>query len=101
MMFINFGYFHAQRGELTREINDVAYEALNRKNPDPMEDDIDMANHSIINLKDPKESDNSHAASVNFVNTSINHSNTIMDGIIDSKIKESERLRKCVQKSHG
>ena len=28
---INFGYFHAQRGELTREINDVAYEALNRK----------------------------------------------------------------------
>ena len=24
--------------------------------------------------------------------TSINHSNTIMDGIIDSKIKESERL---------
>ena len=28
---INFGYFHAQRRELTREINDVAYEALNRK----------------------------------------------------------------------
>ena len=89
---INFGYFHAQRGELTREINDVAHEALNRKNPDPMEDDIDMANHSIINLKDPQPSDNSHAASVNFVMTSINHSNTIMDGIIDSKIKESERL---------
>ena len=86
---INFGYFHAQRGELTREINDVAYEAFNRKNPDPMEDDIDMANHSIINLKDPKASDISHAASVNFVITSINHSNTIMDGIIDSKIKES------------
>ena len=28
---INFGYFHAQRGELKREINDVSYEALNRK----------------------------------------------------------------------
>ena len=89
---IDFGYFHAQRGELTREINDVAYEALNRKNPDPMEDDIDMANHSIINLKDPQPSDVSPAASVNFIITSINHSNTIIDGIIDSKIKESERL---------
>ena len=57
-----------------------------------MEDDIDMANHSIINLKDPQPSDVSHAASVNFVMTGINHSNTIMDGIIDSKIKECERL---------
>ena len=28
---INFGYFHAQRGELKREINDVSYGALNRK----------------------------------------------------------------------
>ena len=87
---INFGYFHTQRGVLKREMNDAAYEALNRKNPDPMEDDIDMANHSIINIKDPQPSDNSHAASVNFVNTSINNSNAIMDGIIDKKIKESE-----------
>ena len=46
--------------------------------------------HSIINLKDPKPSDNSHAASVNFINTSINNSNVIMNGIIDKKIKESE-----------
>ena len=87
---INFGYFHAQRGELKREINDVSYGALNRKNPDPMEDNIDMNNHSIINLKDPKQSDNSHAASVNFVNTAINNSKAIIDGIIDKKIKESE-----------
>ena len=28
---INFRYFHGQRGELKREINDVAFEALNRK----------------------------------------------------------------------
>ena len=87
---INFGYFHAQRGELKRELNDVSYEALNRKNPDPMEDNIDMNNHSIINLKDPKPSDNSHAASDNFVNTAINNSKAIIDGIIDKKIKESE-----------
>ena len=87
---INFGYFHTERGELKRLINEVGYDALNRKDPDPMEDDIDMANHSIINLKDPQTSDNSHAASVNFVNTSINHSSTIINGVIDKKIKESE-----------
>ena len=50
---INFGYFNQQRGDLKRLINDNAAAALNRKNPNPMEDDIDMANHSIINLKDP------------------------------------------------
>ena len=61
---INFGYFHTERGELKRLINEVGYDALNRNNPDPMEDDIDMANHSIINLKDPQPSDASHVASV-------------------------------------
>ena len=78
---INFGYFHTERGELKRLINEVSSDALNRNDPDPMEYDIDMANHSIINLKDPKPSDNSHAASVNFVNTTINNSNAIMNGI--------------------
>ena len=87
---INFGYFHTQRGELKTLINEVGYDALNRKDPDPMEDDIDMANHSIINLKYPQPSDASHAASVNFVNTSINGSNQIIDSIIDEKIQESE-----------
>ena len=87
---INFGYFHTERGELKRLINEVGYDALNRKDPDPMEDDIDMANHSIINLKDPQPSDASHAASVNFVNTCINGSNQIIDSIIDEKIQESE-----------
>ena len=55
-----------------------------------MTGNLDMANHNLINLKDPQPSDNSHAASVNFVNTSINNSNTIIDGIIDRKIEESE-----------
>ena len=50
---INFGYFHTERGELKRLINVTAYEALNRKDPDPMEDDIDMANHRIKNLSNP------------------------------------------------
>ena len=87
---INFGYFKDERGELKRLINSVSSEALNRKNPDPMENNIDMANHSIINLKDPQPSDASYAASVNFVNNTVNGSNVVINGIIDKKIQESE-----------
>ena len=91
---INFGYFHTERGELKRLINSVSSDALNRKDPDPMEDDIDMANHSIINLKDPQPSDSSHAASVNFVNNTVN-------SIIDKKIQESEeRSIRAVQQEN-
>ena len=50
---VHWGKIHEIRGDLKREINATAYEALNRRNPDPMEDDIDMANHKIINLSDP------------------------------------------------
>ena len=91
---INFGYFHTERGELKRLIYKVSYDALNRKNPDPMEDDIDMANHSIINLKDPQPSDGSYAASVNFVNNTVND-------IINKKIQESEeRSIRAVQQEN-
>ena len=45
---INFGYFHTERGKLKRLTNDVSSDALNRKDPDPMEDDIDMANHKSL-----------------------------------------------------
>ena len=55
-----------------------------------MEDDIDMAYHSIINLKDPQPSDSTPATSVNFVNDAINNSETNINKIIDAKIKESE-----------
>ena len=89
---INFGYFHQQRGGLKREINDVSAEALNRKNPDPMEDDIDMANHSIINLKDPKSSDSFHASNVNYVNRSITDNNAVINTLITDKVSESEAL---------
>ena len=98
---INFGYFHTERGELKRLINNVSSDALNRKNPDPMEDNINMAQHSIINLKDPKSSDASYAASVNFVHTTINGSNAIINGVIDKKIQESEeRSIRAVQQEN-
>ena len=89
---INFGYFHGQRGDLKREINGVAAAALNRKNPDPMEDDLDMANHSIIRLKDPKSSDDYHAANVNYVNRRVTDNNSVLRSFIESKVSEFEEL---------
>ena len=55
-----------------------------------MQGNLNMANHSIINLKDPQPSDASYAASVNFINNTVNGSNVIINGIIDKKIQESE-----------
>ena len=55
-----------------------------------MQGNLDMANHSIINLKDPQPSDSSYAASVNFVNNTVNGSNVIINGEINKKIQESE-----------
>ena len=89
---INFGYFHQQRGDLIREINDAGAAALNRKNPDPMEDSIDMANHSIIRLKDPKSSDSFHASTVNYVNRTISDNNAVINTLITDKVSESEEL---------
>ena len=60
--------------------------SLNRKDPDPMKDDIDMAKHSIINLKDPQPSNSNYAASVNFVANAIVDNNTTLQTEIDSKI---------------
>ena len=66
-----------------------------------MEDNINMANHSIINLKDSKPSDASYTASDNFVHTTINDSNAIINGVIDKKIQESEeRSIRAVQQEN-
>ena len=87
---INVGYFHTERGELKRLINEVSSDALNRKDPDPMEDDIDMANHSIINLKEPEDHQATYAANVKFAANAIVDNNTTLQTEIDSKIKASE-----------
>ena len=82
---INFELLKSTREYLVRTIADTEADLLPKDGSDAMTGDLNMTNHSIINLKDAKPS-------VNFVMTSINHSNTIMDGMIDSKKKESERL---------
>ena len=57
-----------------------------------MEDSIDMANHSIIRLKDPKSSDRFHASTVNYVNRTISDNNAVINTLITDKISESEAL---------
>ena len=56
-----------------------------------MTGDLNMNNNEIKNLKDPQAGDNAYAATVNFVNKTINNSNTIISTLIDKKIKESEK----------
>ena len=96
---INYGYFHTQRGELKQLINQVGYDALNRKNPDQMEDNIDMNNHQIKGLSDGNENDD--AANVRqlnelednvskYIDKKITETNTNINSIVDQKIKESE-----------
>ena len=65
---------------------------LIEKNPDPMEDSIDMGNHSIIRLKDPKSSDSFHASNVNYVNKTISDNNAVINSLIEDKVSEAEAL---------
>ena len=83
---VSKAFVDAEIAKLPKPATDV----LKTDGSKAMNGNLDMANHSIINLKDPKPSDASYAASVNFVNNTVNHSNTIISGVIDKKIKESE-----------
>ena len=95
---INFGYFltqryfHSQRGNITRLINEVSSKALNRKDPDPMENEIDMANHSIVRLKEPQSSESDPAVNVNFVNKMVSNNNALINTLTEDKISEAEKL---------
>ena len=73
-----------------KKIPRVATDVLKLDGSKAMTGALDMGNHNIINHKDPQPSDASHAASVNFVNKTINNSNTIISTLIDKKIKEPE-----------
>ena len=66
---VNWEKIHQIRADLHRELNQVEYEALNRTNPNPMQDPIDMNNHKIRNLADPI--DLTDAANKKFVDDEI------------------------------
>lgn len=87
---INFGYFEGERAYLKDKIEKGLAEHLSLDGSDAMQGDLDMANHSIVNLKEPQSHQSTYAAKVNFVNNSINDNNTILDTLIDTKIEASE-----------
>ena len=89
---LNFKYFHSQRGDLERQINEVGSKALSIDGSDPMGGNLDMNGNNIIRLKDPLPSNSQYAASVNFVNKSISDSNANLSKIIDRKITEAEKF---------
>ena len=79
---INFGYFKDERAYLKRLIVEAEADLLSKvDDTDKMGVNLNMNNHSIINLKDPKPTDASYAASVNFVNNTVNGSNVIINGV--------------------
>ena len=92
---IDFGYFKKQRDYL-----------LPKDGSEPMGGNLNMTDsrgdkHSITGLKDPQPSDSSYAASVNYVNNTVNGSKVIINGIIDKKIQESEeRSIRAVQQEN-
>ena len=89
---LNFKYFHSQRGDLLRQINEVGSKALSIDGSDPMGGNLDMNGNNIIRLKDPLPSNSQYAASVNFVNKTISESNANLSKIIDRKITEAEKF---------
>ena len=89
---LNFKYFHSQRGDLLRQINEVGSKALSKDGSDPMGGNLDMNGNNIIRLKDPLPSNSQYAASVNFVNKTISESNANLSKIIDRKITEAEKF---------
>ena len=79
-----------QRDFIVKEFSESDGDLLPKDGSESMNGNLNMDNHSIINLKDPQPSDSSYAASVNFVNNTVNGSNVIINDIIDKKIQESE-----------
>ena len=94
---VHWGKIHEIRGDLKREINAVEYEALNRINPNPMEDPIDMGNNFITNIKDPQPLNSQYAATVNFVNKTVSDNNSTI--ITNYQKYVDDRLKYSVQSS--
>ena len=73
-----------------KKIPSVATDVLKIDGSKAMTGALDIGNHNIINLKEPGASDSNHAASVKFVNTIVNNSESGMINLINDKIKKSE-----------
>ena len=63
-----------------------------------MESNIDMAQHSIINLKKPEDHQSSCAANVKFVADAIVDNNTVLETQIVRRITESFNIGNVFKK---
>ena len=89
---LNFKYFHSQRGDLLRQINEVGSKAFLKDGSDPMEGKLDMNIYDIINLPTAAANESSYAANVNYVNKTVSDNNATIISLIDSKITEAEKF---------
>ena len=89
---LNFKYFHSQRGDLERQINEVGSKAFSKDGSDPIEGKLDMNLFDIINLPTAASNESSYAANVNYVNKTVSDNNAIISSLIDSKVAEVEAL---------
>ena len=89
---LNFKYFHSQRGDLLRQINEVGSKAFSKDGSDPMGGKIDMNVFDIINLPTAASNESSYAANVNYVNKTVSDNNATISSLIDSKVAEVEAL---------
>ena len=87
---LNFKYFHSQRGDLLRQINEVESKAFSKDGSDPMEGKLDMNLYDIINLPTADSNETSYAANVNYVNKKVNDSKNTISNLIDIKIKNAQ-----------
>ena len=89
---LNFKYFHSQRGDLERQINEVGSKAFSKDGSDPMDGNLNMHFWDIINLNTADSNESRYAANVNYVNKTVSDNNATIGGLIDSKITEAEKF---------
>ena len=99
---INFGYFKDERAYLKRLIVETEADLLSKvDDTDKMGVNLNMNNHSIVNLKEPENHQATYAANVKFVANAIVDNNTTLQTEIGSKIKASEeRSIRAVQQEN-
>ena len=89
---LNFKYFHSQRGDLLRQINEVGSKAFSKDGSDPIGGKLNINLFDIINLPTAASNESSYAANVNYVNKTVSDNNATISSLIDSKVAEVEAL---------
>lgn len=87
---IDFSYFHTQRGDLKRLINESSAENLPKDGSESMQGNIDINNHEILNLKEARPHYSFHAVNVNFVSKTISDNNATITAVYVSYVNTAK-----------